>query len=233
MNKNKRIAIVPAFNEEQSVVEQCYEIQKNTEGFDLIVINDCSTDETSKNCLDNDIKVINHSINLGIGGAVQTGYRYAAIGGYELAVQIDGDGQHDSSYLKDMCDAFEREKADMVIGSRFLMNEGYQSTSLRRIGIRYFSLLIKMLTGQTITDPTSGYRMIGSRLINEFAADYPQDYPEPESIVRILRQGRKVVEVPVVMRDRRSGRSSIGFTASVYYVIKVTLAIILERIRYN
>ncbi len=227
----KRIAIIPAFNEERSIARQCDEIRKNSGEFDILVVNDCSEDGTGSRCLENDIKVIDHAINLGIGGAVQTGYRYAAAGGYEVAVQIDGDGQHDAAYLGVMYDALVKENADMVIGSRFLVNEGFRSSPLRRIGIRYFSVLIKILTGQTITDPTSGYRMVGSRLINEFADDYPQDYPEPESVVRAIRQGKKIVEVPVRMRDRSFGKSSIGLAASVYYMIKVTIAIVLERMR--
>lgn len=231
MTEHKRIAIIPAYNEENSIVKQCDEIREKGRGYDILVINDCSEDATYEKCVSNDIKVISHAVNLGIGGTVQTGYRYAAANGYEFAVQIDGDGQHDASYLNSMYDALIKEKADMVIGSRFISKEGFQSTPFRRLGIRCFSFLIKILTGKTITDPTSGYRMIGSTLIKEFAEDYPQDYPEPESIVRALRQGRKIVEVPVVMRERSAGRSSIGLAASVYYMIKVTIAIILERMR--
>ena len=231
MTGHKRIVIIPAFNEEQSIAVQCDEIRKQGEEFDILVVNDCSEDDTYRKCLENDIKVMDLAVNLGISGSVQTGYRYAADNGYEVAVQIDGDGQHDAAYLKYMYDALVNENADMVIGSRFLSNEGFQSTPLRRIGIRYFSCLIKMLTGKTITDPTSGYRMIGSGLLREFAEDYPQDYPEPESVVRAVRRGKKIVEVPVVMRNRKTGRSSIGAFASVYYMIKVTIAIIMERMR--
>ncbi len=231
MAEHKRIVIIPAFNEEQSIVRQCDEIREKGHGYDILVVNDCSEDDTHGKCLNNDIKVIDHTVNLGIGGAVQSGYRYAAANGYEVAVQIDGDGQHDAAYLNDMYDALVKENADMVIGSRFLANEGFLSTPLRRVGIRFFSLLIKILTGKTISDPTSGYRMIGGGLIKEFAEDYPQDYPEPESVVRAIRRGKKIVEVPVVMRDRSAGRSSIGAAASVYYMIKVTIAIILERMR--
>ncbi len=227
----KKIVIIPAFNEEKSIIRQCEEVHKKAKGFDVLVVNDCSEDETYRLCVDNGIKVINHSVNLGIGGAVQTGYRYALHNGYEVAVQIDGDGQHDASFLGDMYETLVKERADMVIGSRFLTNEGFQSTPLRRLGIDFFTFLIRLLTGKTITDPTSGCRMIGSELLEEFAKDYPQDYPEPESVVRAIRKGKKIVEIPVMMRDRRTGRSSIGVTAAVYYMIKVTIAIILERIR--
>ncbi len=229
----RKIAIIPAYNEGDSVVAQCSEIRRTNGEYDIVVINDCSTDNTYINCRDNNIRVIDHAVNLGIGGAVQTGYRYAAANNYEVAVQIDGDGQHDPTYLDNMYDALIKENADMVIGSRFLANEGFLSTPLRRLGIRYFSFIIMLLTGRRITDPTSGFRMVGSDLIREFADDYPQDYPEPESIVRILGQGKRIVEVPVVMRDRRAGRSSITLAASVYYMIKVTIAIILERMRHG
>ena len=223
--------MVPAYNEERSVVEQCREVAAASGDFDIVVINDGSTDDTLKMCRDNGIRVLDHAINLGIGGALQTGYRYAYINGYDAAVQVDGDGQHDPSYLEDMYSTLVSEGADMVIGSRFINKEGYQSTSLRRIGIKYFTKLIRFLTGHEITDPTSGFRIVGKELIREFAADYPQDYPEPESLVRILGQGRKVVEVPVRMRERSGGKSSIGLKDSVYYMIKVTIAIVLERMR--
>ena len=231
MTEQKKLVIIPAFNEEQSIAGQCDEVRKKAGEYDIIVINDCSTDNTYGNCLANSVKVIDHAVNLGIGGAVQTGFRFAASAGYDVAVQIDGDGQHDAAFLRDMYDILIKERADMVIGSRFIGNDGFQSTPLRRIGIRYFSWLIRSLTGKTITDPTSGYRMVGRRLICDFANDYPQDYPEPESIVRSLRRGYRIVEVPVVMRPRKTGRSSIRLTASVYYMIKVTIAIVLERIR--
>ncbi|MCR5508409.1 MAG: glycosyltransferase family 2 protein, partial [Lachnospiraceae bacterium] len=186
-----------------------------------------------KLCADKGVRVLDHAVNLGIGGSVQTGYRYAYDNGYETAVQIDGDGQHDPAYLDMMYDTLVSTGADMVIGSRFIDKEGYQSTGLRRIGISFFTFLIRTLTGHVITDPTSGLRMAGSRLIREFASDYPQDYPEPESVVRAVLKGYKVVEVPVKMRERSGGVSSIHARASVYYMIKVTMAVILERMRKN
>ncbi|MCR5473594.1 MAG: glycosyltransferase family 2 protein [Lachnospiraceae bacterium] len=227
----KKIVIIPAFNEEFSIVRLCDEIREKAKDYDIIVVNDCSEDSTYNICYENNIKVLDLPVNLGIGGAVQSGYRYAAANGYDYAVQIDGDGQHNAMFLKDMYNTLANENADMVIGSRFLKNEGFQSTLLRRLGIRYFSWLIRLMTGQTITDPTSGFRMVGKKLIREFAEDYPQDYPEPESIVRVLKQGKRVVETPVVMRNRMNGRSSIRLMASVYYMIKVTIAIALERMR--
>ncbi len=162
---------------------------------------------------------------------MQTGYRYAAQNGYDVAVQIDGDGQHDAAYLPLIYDALLQKNADMVIGSRFLEKQGDQSTVFRRFGIGFFTRLIRLLTKATVTDPTSGLRMVNRALILEFSEDYPQDYPEPESVVRLLKKGCRVVEVPVRMRKRAGGRSSIRLFAAVYYMIKVTIAVILERMR--
>ena len=170
-------------------------------------------------------------MNLGIGGAVQTGYLYAARNGYDIAVQVDGDGQHDPKFLSKMAEFIEAEHADMVIGSRFINREGFQSSGARRVGIKYFTMLIKLLTGAKITDPTSGLRMVNREIIEFFAEEYPKDYPEPESVVAILRRKKKVLELPVIMRERSGGVSSISMKKSVYYMIKVSLAILIERIR--
>ena len=227
----KKLIIIPAYNESESIKETVQDIIDNAQGFDYIVINDCSTDNTRQICEDNNINYINLPINLGIGGAVQTGYRYARDNGYDIAVQVDGDGQHDVSYLEMMAEELVNSGSDMVIGSRFIKKEGFQSSFIRRIGIVYFNILIKLVTGTSITDPTSGLRMIGSEVINIFADNYPKDYPEPESVVSILRQGMKVKEVSVIMRERQGGVSSIRPAKSVYYMIKVTLAILVESIR--
>ena len=149
----------------------------------------------------------------------------------EIAVQMDGDGQHDVEFVQRMAEHLEKNKLDMVIGSRFITHEGFQSSRLRRVGISYFTWLIKLCTGKMITDPTSGYRMAGRRVIELFAQDYPKDYPEPETAVKILRRGMNVEEIPVVMRERQGGVSSISMTKSIYYMIKVTLAILIERLR--
>ncbi len=228
---HKILVIIPAYNEEENIVDTVNAVIEEIPEFDYVVINDCSKDQTLKKCRENDINVLALPINLGIGGAVQTGYKYALMKGYDYAVQVDGDGQHDPKYLKKMLDMMISEEADMVIGSRFIEKEGFQSYVIRRLGIRYFSSLIKLLTGIRITDPTSGLRMVGRRVIEMFARDYPRDYPEPESVVSVLKRNMKVVEIPVVMRDRQGGRSSISIKAGLYYMIKVSLAIIMERIR--
>ncbi len=229
----KKLVIIPAYNEEQTIVQVYNEIKEKAPGYDIIVINDRSADSTAALCKKNGIKVIDLPINLGIGGAMQTGYRYACNKGYDIAVQVDGDGQHDPFYIKDMYETLVSERSDLVIGSRFLEETGYRSTRLRRLGIRHLSHLLRFLTGYTVTDPTSGFRMAGRRLMEDFSKDYPQDYPEPESIVRALKHGGKLVELPVRMRQRAGGVSSIRFKDAVYYMIKVTMAIILERMRKN
>lgn len=207
------------------------DIKIHAPDFDYVVINDCSTDETLNICRKYDLNHVNLSVNLGIGGAVQTGYIYACQNGYDVAVQFDGDGQHDAAYLEQMAQKLSESGSDMVIGSRFIEKEGFQSSGLRRAGIRYFSVLIRLLTGKRVTDPTSGMRMVNQDVMRIYAGSYPKDYPEPESVMAILRMGKKVTEMPVVMKERQEGTSSIGGLRSVYYMIKVTLAILMERLR--
>jgi len=227
----KKLIIIPAYNESECIERTVKDIQKCAQGFDYVIINDCSTDHTKEICEKNGFHLINLPINLGICGAVQTGYRYAYENGYDIAVQFDGDGQHDASFLIQMADTLQKEKADMVIGSRFIEKVGFQSSLIRRVGIVYFTRLIKLLTGTTITDPTSGLRMINRSVIKIFANDYPKDYPEPESVVAVLKNKKIVKEMPVVMRERQGGTSSIGSLKSIYYMIKVTLAILVESLR--
>lgn len=227
----KKLIIIPAFNEESNIEKTVTAIQKNAQGFDYVIINDCSGDNTRQICEENGYNIVNLPINLGIGGAVQTGYKYALEHGYDVAVQVDGDGQHDPEFLSTMAEHLMDNGLDMVIGSRFIEKEGFQSSALRRIGIIFFSKLIKILTGTLITDPTSGLRMIGRNAMALFAVDYPRDYPEPESVVAVIQRGMRVEEIPVVMKEREGGVSSISLKKSVYYMIKVTLAIMIERIR--
>ena len=231
--KLKRLIIIPAYNEEENIEKTVEAILRDSKGFDYVIINDCSTDKTKQICEERGYNIVNLPINLGIGGAVQTGYKYAVRNGYDMAVQVDGDGQHDPKFLEEMAEYLEKNELDMVIGSRFIEKQGFQSSGLRRVGIRFFTWLIKVLTGETITDPTSGLRMIGRNVLEIFAKDYPKDYPEPESVVAILRKKMKVKEIPVIMHEREGGVSSISMKKSVYYMIKVTLAIVIERIRMD
>ena len=227
----KKIIIIPAYNEEENIERTVNAIQKSAQGFDYVIINDCSTDNTRKICEEKEFNIVNLPINLGIGGAVQTGYKYAYENGYDVAVQVDGDGQHDPEFLNTMADYLIEHQVDMVIGSRFIEKKGFQSSITRRMGIQFFSKLIKVLTGKKITDPTSGLRMIGRNVMEIFSEDYPRDYPEPESIATVLRKNMKIEEIPVVMLERQGGVSSISPKKSIYYMVKVTLAILIERIR--
>ncbi len=227
----KNLVIIPAFNEEDSIVDTVKDVVDHAKGFDYIVINDCSTDNTRKVLRKNNINYVDLPVNLGIGGAVQTGYRYAYYHGYDTVVQFDGDGQHDAKYLNAMLDELNKHEVNMVIGSRFIEKKGFQSNSVRRAGITYFTRLIKILTRTRITDPTSGLRMVDDKLIKYFAFHYPSDYPEPESAVSILTKGWKIAEIPVEMRARQGGKSSINFKKSIYYMIKVSIAIFIARVR--
>lgn len=227
----KKIVIIPAYNEISNIRTTVQDILDHAPGFDYVIINDCSQDGTMRFCTEQGMNIINLPVNLGIGGAVQTGYLYAWRNGYDVAVQFDGDGQHDASYLGEMADFLQVQQVDMVIGSRYIRREGFQSSGIRQFGIRYFSALIKLLTGKRVTDPTSGMRMVNRDVMKIYSEDYPVDYPEPESVVTILRMGKKVSEIPVIMRERQGGVSSISPRKAVYYMIKVTLAILMECLR--
>ena len=229
----KNLITIPAFNEHECIKETVEMIKSEATGFDYIVINDHSTDNTLEILRENNYNYINLPTNLGIGGAVQTGYRYAFENDYDTAVQVDADGQHDPKFLFMMLETMKKENADMVVGSRFIENKGFQSTFIRRIGIGYFTKLILILTGMKITDPTSGFRLVNKETISLFAKEYPRDYPEPESVVTLLKLKRKVIEVPVIMKERQGGESSIKLGNSIYYMIKVSLAILLECARKN
>lgn len=228
---SKRLVIIPAYNEEGNIIKTVTDIQKHAPSFDYVVVNDCSKDNTLKICLEQGYPVLNLPCNMGIGGGVQTGYLYAARNGYDLAVQFDGDGQHNAAYLEEMAEKLESEKLDMLIGSRYIQKQGFQSSGARRMGIKYFTGLIKLVTGATITDPTSGMRMVNAKTIALFAEDYPKDYPEPESVVTLLKKKKKVKELPVTMNAREEGVSSISPVKAVYYMIKVSIAILIAAVR--
>lgn len=230
---NKVLLIIPAYNEEKNIERVVDNIVQNYPQYDYIVINDGSQDATRDVCRARGYQYLNLSINLGIGGAVQTGYKYAKDKGYEFAVQIDGDGQHDIAYLEKMLPMLENGEADVVIGSRFITKEGFQSSIARRFGIKLLSWLIFVCTGKMIKDVTSGFRAVNKRFIDIYAQYYPMDYPEPEAIVAAVMNRGKIMECPVVMREREEGQSSINFLKSIYYMIKVSLAIIVCRISYG
>ncbi len=231
--KIKVLIIIPAYNESENIEQVIDHLISQAPQYDYLIVNDGSTDSTLNICEKKAYRYINLPINLGIGGAVQAGYVYAAKYNYDIAIQMDGDGQHDIAYLADMLKPLMDGTADVVIGSRFIKKEGFQSSKTRRIGISILSFLIQLTTGRKIIDVTSGYRAVNKRFIGIYAKDYPTDYPEPEAIVTAVMHRGRVMEVPVQMRAREGGKSSITFRKSIYYMIKVTLAILVCRLSYG
>lgn len=227
------LMIIPAYNEERSIVNTVNmikdtKLKKHT--LDYIVVNDGSKDNTKNICLENNLNFIDLPVNLGIGGAVQAGYKYALYNDYDIAIQFDGDGQHDASYIEKLVKEILGGN-DIVIGSRFVSNlSEFKSTAVRRIGINFLSRLIKICTKRRIYDPTSGFRACNKKIIKEFANDYPIDYPEPDTIVTIIKKGYKVSEIPVKMNERKEGKSSLNSNIfkPIYYMIKVSIAIIIS-----
>ena len=230
---SKVLIIIPVYNEAENIEKVVDNLILNYPQYDYIVVNDGSSDTTRDICRERGYQYLNLTINLGIGGAVQTGYKYAQDKGYDVAVQMDGDGQHDISYLEKMLPVLESGEADIVIGSRFIDKEGFQSSYFRRMGIKFLSGLIWVCTGKKIKDVTSGFRVVNKRFIDIYARHYSMDYPEPEAIISAIMNRGKIKEIPVVMQERISGDSSINLLPSVYYMVNVTFAIIVCRISYG
>ena len=220
----KVLIIIPAYNEEESIKNTITNLKKINNQVDYIIINDCSKDKTRQICEENNYNIINLPVNLGIGGAVQTGYRFAEENGYDVAIQ------HDPKYIEEMVKEIENGN-DLVIGSRFIKKEGFQSTWIRRMGINLYSNIIKVFTHKVIKDTTSGYRAANKKIIKLFSRDYPVDYPEPETNALIAKNDFKVKEVPMEMKERDGGNSSITPLKSIYYAVKVGLAVMLACIR--
>ena len=228
----KILVIVPAFNEERSVKYVVKRIKKLHPEVKVVVVNDGSTDGTAREARAAGAYVASLPYNLGIGGAVQTGFKIAQREDYDIAVQIDGDAQHDPTYLKEVVAPVISGQLDLCVGSRFLSESStFKSTLFRRIGICFFSNLLKFLTQTELTDPTSGFRAINRKLIRIFAAHYPVDFPEPEALKIAKRYGVKIGEVPVNMQKRLGGRSSIRYFSTLYYMIKVTFAILVDMLK--
>jgi glycosyltransferase involved in cell wall biosynthesis len=225
---DRRLAIVPARNEEDAVGGVVAELRAFDPELDVVVIDDGSTDATAERAAAAGAAVVRLPYNLGIGGAVQTGFKYALSRGYETVVRLDGDGQHDPQQIPQLLAPLERGEADVVVGSRFAGEDGgYTPPFARRAGIRWFARVVSLLTRQKLTDTTSGFQAVNARAIRLFAADYPHDYPEVEAAVMVVRHRLRIVEVPARMRGRETGSSSITALRSLYYAVKVTLALFI------
>jgi glycosyltransferase involved in cell wall biosynthesis len=227
----KRVAVVPAFNEEASIGSVIDEIRAADPEMEIVVVDDGSRDSTADAAAAKGARVLRLPFNVGIGGAVQTGYRYAHEQGFELALRVDGDGQHDPGQLGVLAGPVVAGHADIAVGSRFIAGKGFRSSLSRRQAIRILAWTVTLLVGGRVTDPTSGFQVTNRRAIGLFAAYYPHDYPEVEATVLAAKAGLRRAEVPVVMRERSAGRSSIGSVRSVYYMVKVMLAVLVAVFR--
>lgn len=229
---NKRIAvIIPAYNEEKTVGEVVKGVKALGSDFDVVVINDSSKDKTAQSAEAAGAVVIDLPHNLGIGGAVQTGFKYGVIQGYDACVQVDGDGQHPPEEIPKLVEALFKNGCDMVVGSRFMGQSNYRIPFMRTVGIGIISLFLKVVTGMRVYDTTSGFRALNRRAMAFFATEYPQDYPEPESLLFAYKKGFKVTEVAIEMREREHGISSITPFRAAYYMTKVLLAMTIDLFR--
>ncbi len=216
--------IVPAYNEAAAIVRTVADLVSHRPGDVVVVVNDCSTDDTESLARETTATVLSLPYNLGIGGAVQTGLKYALEAGHRVAVQFDGDGQHLAEEINTIVEPVRAGEADVVIGSRFIGKTSYKPPLFRRLGIAVLGLTNRLLTGQPIADNTSGFRACNREALTFLAEFYPQDYPEPQAVVELIKNGFRVIEVPVCMRERQTGGSSIGALSSIYYMTKVLLS---------
>ncbi len=226
----RTLVLIPCYNEEESIADVIQRLRAVQPDMDYLVINDCSTDQSRAVLRGGGYNYLDLPINLGIGGGVQCGYRYARDNDYDVTIQMDGDGQHDPAYLEDVIAPVRDGRLDLCIGSRFITKEGFQTSFMRRLGINFLSLLIRILTGVKVLDVTSGFRACGKEMTAFFADHYAQDYPEPEAIVMALMHGFRVGEAPVVMEERQGGVSSINPLRSIYYMVKVSVALVIVRL---
>jgi glycosyltransferase involved in cell wall biosynthesis len=233
MSSGKRyLAVIPAYNEAETVRSVIHSLRSEAPHFDVLVVDDGSTDSTADIAEEAGVPVLRHPFNLGIGGAVQAGFVYARREGYDYMAQVDGDGQHRADQLPRLLEPFDEDSSlDMVCGSRFLTERGYPAPMSRRTGIHIFAFLLSRIVGERISDPTSGFRLYNRRAIELFARDYPHDYPEVEAVLMVHWHRLRMCEVPVKMLQRGAGVSSIRSGKSVYYMIKVLLAIFVGLVR--
>ena len=229
--RNKVLIIIPAYNEAESIEGVISAVKKELPDAGIVVINDGSMDSTGSIAKGLGVRVVDMPYNMGIGAAMQTGYRYAALNDYDIAVQVDGDGQHPPDQITYLIGPISEGKADMVIGSRFIGKGEYSPSLGRNIGMKVFSMVVSMITGQRITDTTSGFRAANKEVLRFFARNYPEDYPEVEAIVLLHKAGFNIIEIPVRMAGRAGGISSITPFRAVYYMVKVLLAVFIDMLK--
>lgn len=222
------LVIIPAYNEEATLAKTVNELKRHT-SYDFVVVDDGSKDRTPDIIREEGFPSLRHAVNLGIGGSMQSGYKYADRGGYEYAIQLDADGQHRPEDIAKLVDEITTHGWDMVIGSRFVAKSSYRGSLSRRLGIFYFHQLIRLLTGIPVHDPTSGFRIVGRAAIEQFARSYPTDYPEVEVLVSLSKHGFRIKEISVEMRGRQGGTSSINWSKSLYYMLKVTMFSLIRK----
>ena len=228
VSSERVLVIIPAYNEERSIGKVIEDVKAHFPQADILVVNDGSTDQTSGRAKKGSVAVLDLPYNLGIGGAMQAGYKYAFEKEYDVAIQVDGDGQHAPKEIHKLVENLLQNGNDLTLGSRFLGGSEYRASMMRGVGIAILSRVISLLIRQRVTDPTSGFRASSRRAIRLFALDYPQDYPEPEVLVLLSRNGLKIEEVPVKIEQRSYGESSITNIRAIYYMIKVLLAIFVD-----
>lgn len=227
----KVLIIIPAYNEEKTIEKVVDELKGHNFDYDYLIVNDGSTDKTGEICLARGFNAIHLPINLGVGGGMQAGYKYAYENGYDIAMQMDGDGQHDPGFIPALIAPVSDNSADYVIGSRYLEKKGFQSSCLRRQGIKLLNSIIYLFSKLRIKDATSGFRVVNRELIRLFSQNYAQDYPEPEAIIQAAARGYRIMELPVIMRERIAGESFVNQWSALYYIIKVTMSIAVSGVR--
>jgi len=231
ISEPKTLIIIPAFNEEANIKGVITDLRAHQPLSHIIVVNDGSGDNTPAIAEAEGVTVLSHPFNMGIGATMQTGFKYALINGFDVAVQVDGDGQHPAEEVQVLLDTLQKHKADLVVGSRFLNKTGYRPSVARGAGITLFSKLVSFIIGAKVTDTTSGFRASGKRCIEFFSGHYPDDYPEVEALILLHKKGFRIKETPVKMARRQGGRSSITPIKSIYYMVKVSLAIFVDLVK--
>jgi len=230
-SRPKILIIIPAFNEEANIRGVIEAVRLHQPEAHIVVVNDGSSDRTEEIAILEGVTVLSHPFNMGIGATMQTGFKYALMNGYDIAVQVDGDGQHPADQVKDLVETLVESEADLVVGSRFLDKTAYRPSLARGAGMAIFSRLVSLIIGEKVTDTTSGFRASGPRCIQFFSNNYPDDYPEVEALVLLHKKGFSIMETPVEMAPRQGGRSSITPIRSIYYMVKVLLAIFVDLVK--